>query len=151
VEQALVLLRRLGAVGEEGITDLGRTMARLPVHPRIGRLLIEGRRWGQPERVALSAALLSEREPFIRSLDRPEVDGRRAATPSDLLDRVEALEEHARTGRSRSVAGELNRGAARFVLQARDQLLRQVRSSEYSVLGTEYSADEVVMRALLAA
>jgi ATP-dependent helicase HrpB len=150
VEQALVLLRRLGAVGEEGVTDLGQTMARLPVHPRVGRLLIEGERRGQPERVALAAALLSERDPFIRSLDRPESDSR-PSTPSDVLDRVEALEEYERTGRIRSFAGELNRGAARFVLQAGDQLVRQVRSVEYSVLGTEYSADEAVMRALLAA
>jgi ATP-dependent helicase HrpB len=157
VEQALVLLRRLGAVGEEGITDLGRTMARLPVHPRVGRLLIEGRRWGQPERVALAAALLSERDPFIRSLDRPEVDSRRAATPSDLLDRVEALEEYERTGRIRSLAGELNRGAARFVLQARNQLVRQLQSGGSPVLSTTHSEleakgnDEIVMRALLAA
>ncbi len=57
----------------------------------------------------------------------------RTATPrhgsiSDVLDRVESLEEFERTGRRDSPLGTLNRGAARFVLRARDQLLRSLRS-----------------------
>jgi ATP-dependent helicase HrpB len=116
VAQALVLLRRLGAIAEDGITELGRVMARLPVHPRLARLLIEGQRFGQPQRVALAAALLSERDPFTRSLDRPASSaGPRHATSSDVLDRVEALEEYERSGRTSSVLGSLNRSAARHV------------------------------------
>jgi hypothetical protein len=34
VARALELLQRLGAVSERGVTDLGRVLARLPVHPR---------------------------------------------------------------------------------------------------------------------
>src|SRR5262249_29003849 len=60
VEHALSLLRRLGALDEHGVTVLGRVMARLPVHPRLARLLMEGQRWEHPRRVALAAALLSE-------------------------------------------------------------------------------------------
>jgi ATP-dependent helicase HrpB len=72
LEQAETLLRRLDALDAEGsVTELGRTMARLPVHPRLGRMLIEGRRRGQPESVALAAALLSERDPFQRDEARP--------------------------------------------------------------------------------
>jgi ATP-dependent helicase HrpB len=124
VEQALVLLGRLGAVDRGGgLTDLGRALARLPVHPRLGRLLVEGRRWGEAGRAALAAALLSERDPF----DRPERAARAPATRSDVLDRVEALEEFERTGRLAAVCGTLHRSAARWVLRARDQLLRTVR------------------------
>src|SRR5262249_8191596 len=65
-EQSLTLLRRLGALDEGGITEIGRALARLPVHPRLGRLLLEGQRLGNPERAALAAALLSERDPFPR-------------------------------------------------------------------------------------
>jgi ATP-dependent helicase HrpB len=150
VARALTLLRRLGAMDEGGVTELGRVLARLPVHPRLGRLLIEGRRWGQPERVALAAALLSERDPFARTTDRPEGNAPRHATPSDVLDRVEALEEYERHGHGGTSLGVLNRGAARFVLQARDQLLRSLRSEGVHPAPL-VDADQAVMRSLLAA
>ena len=111
--QALELLERLDAVSDGKLTDLGRSLARLPVHPRLGRLLLEGARLGQPRRAALAAALLSERDPFPRG---PAWH----TTPSDVLDRMEALEGGA------SPLGPLNRGAARFSLRARDQLVRLV-------------------------
>jgi ATP-dependent helicase HrpB len=171
VAQALALLSRLGAVANRVITELGRAMARLPVHPRLARLLIEGQRFGQPERVALAAALLSERDPFTRSLDWPAA-GPRHATSSDVLDRVEALEEYERSGRTSTVLGPLNRSAARFVLHARDQLLRSLRSKRHrpsapachsvpfhaatpplrhSATPPPQSTGEIVLRSLLAA
>ena len=155
VSQAFSLLRLLGAVGERGVTELGRTLVRLPVHPRIGRLLVEGQRWGVPERVALAAALLSERDPFTRSLDRPAATGRRHATSSDVLDRVEALEEFEHGGQVASALGTLHRGAARFVLSARDQLLRtlrhETRKRGFPPITARAETDEAVLRALLAA
>jgi ATP-dependent helicase HrpB len=155
VARALDLLRRLGAVGDGGVTALGRLLVRLPVHPRIGRLLVEGRRWGQPERVALAAALLAERDPFPRTEDRGgSAAAGRATTPSDVLDRIEALEHYERHGSVGSVVGALNRGAARFVLRARDQLLRGLRQApDLPAVRTEQraDADEAVLRSLLAA
>jgi ATP-dependent helicase HrpB len=155
VARALELLRRLGAVGERGLTELGRVLARLPVHPRLGRLLVEGQRWGAAERVALAAALLSERDPFARTLDeRGERKAPTHATLSDVLDRVAVLEEHERRGRTEAGPGPLNRGAARLVLQARGQLLRLVRQEMHrSAPGRSEAADpdEAVMRAVLAA
>ncbi len=150
VARALELLRRLGAVGDTGVTELGRALVRLPVHPRLGRLLIEGQRRGQPERAALAAALLSERDPF--ALPAEEAGARRHAAPtqSDVLDRVAALEEYERDGRCASPAGPLNRGAARFVLHTRDQLVRSLRHAG-STASPAADADEVVLRALLAA
>jgi ATP-dependent helicase HrpB len=157
IAQALTLLRRLGAVGDQGVTELGHVLARLPIHPRLGRLLVEGQRWGQPDRVALAAALLSERDPFIRSLDHPsETD--RPPTPSDVLDRVEALEEYERQGQRSSPCGTLQQGAAQFVLRARDQLVRELRQEARQGLLMGESADrsaverdEAVLRSLLAA
>jgi ATP-dependent helicase HrpB len=154
VAQALELLRRLGAVDGQGVTALGRVLARLPVHPRLGRLLVEGRRWGQPERVALAAALLSERDPFLRPLDPSAPPGQRPATSSDVLDRVEALEEFEQHGRPASPLGTLNRGAARFLFRARDQLLRSLRQAPETAGRSERlpsDRDEAVRRALLAA
>ena len=149
VEQALLLLRRLGAIDERGVTGLGRMLVRLPVHPRLARLLVEGMRWGQPERTALTAALLSERDPFMRPVDE-QAGPPRHGSISDILDRVEGLEEFERTGQCDSPLGTLSRGAARFVLRARDQLARSLRHEAIQSAGAA-PADDGVLRPLLAA
>ncbi len=156
VEQALALLRRLGAIDDGGITEMGREMARLPVHPRLARLLIEGQHFGEAKRVALAAALLAERDPFSRSLDAPAAAALRHATLSDVLDRIEALEEFEHAGRTATPRGLLHRAAAHFVLRARDQLLRSLRSTRHRHSATPPlrqppSSDEIVLRSLLAA
>ena len=121
------VLRRLGALDSTGtVTELGKTLAKLPVHPRLGRLLIEGTRLGQSERAALAAALLSERDPFDAQAGRPH---HKVASQSDVLARVEALEEFERTGREATTHGRLNRGAAQFVVQTKEQLLRLTRTT----------------------
>lgn len=163
VAQALTLLKQLGAVQDGCVTPLGRAIARLPVHPRIGRLLLEGQRWGVPERAALAAGLLSERDPFSRSMDGPS--GIASPTHSDLLDRIMVLAEFEETGRVQTPLGTLNRHAARFLLRAREQLLRSLRqeglplipgSSPLSPLGRGAGdegcdPEEAFLRALLAA
>jgi ATP-dependent helicase HrpB len=155
VTRALTLLRRLGAVADSGITSLGRSMARLPVHPRIARLLLEGLRWGHPDRVALAAALLAERDPFTRTQEAPQTE--RHPTHSDLLDRIEALEEYRDQGRCDSALGTVNRAAARLVLLARDQLVRslreEVRRAEHETPANRpvVDRDDGVLRSLLAA
>lgn len=147
VERAQKFLRLIGAIDNEGVTDLGRRLARLPVHPRIGRLLIEGARRGIASRAALAAALLSERDPRSR---RDDAALRNAVhvSPSDLLDRVVLLEEYEQ-GDSRA-ASALQRTGAKAVLRARDQLLREVRALEHS--GAEGpTSDEDFLRSVLAA
>ncbi len=60
----LELLQRLGAVRQAHaqweITELGRQLCSLPVHPRVGRLLWEGRERGVREAALTLAAGLSE-------------------------------------------------------------------------------------------
>ncbi|MBI1830095.1 MAG: ATP-dependent helicase HrpB, partial [Planctomycetes bacterium] len=154
IDQALALLRRLGALsavdgGMTQVTKLGQSMARLPVHPRLARMLIEGQRFGQAPRVALTAALLSERDPFVRG-SKAAPRKRRAASYSDVLDRVEALEAHEADGSTTSAVGMIQPQAARFLLRARDQLLRSVRQ-EIDAAPESMDADEAVLRSLLAA
>ncbi|HSL83462.1 MAG TPA: ATP-dependent helicase HrpB [Thermoanaerobaculia bacterium] len=155
LDAARTLLRRLGALSRTpgaGLTPLGRTLARLPVHPRLGRLLVEGQRRGRGREAALLAAMLSERPPFLPSREGPP-EGPAHASRSDLLDRLDALERFERTGHDWSgIAGRVNRSAARFVLQSRDQLAGLVESE----LGTGPAAppearDEALLRALFAA
>jgi ATP-dependent helicase HrpB len=121
--RACDLLELLGASRAGKLTTLGREIAALPVHPRIGRLLIEGKRQGAGEQAALAAALLSERDPFERD-QRPSY-ARQASvrSRSDLLDRVHAVEAFASDGRLASDVGTLHRGGARQVLRVREQLV----------------------------
>jgi ATP-dependent helicase HrpB len=160
VEQALTLLQRLGALVERAVTPLGRRLAALPVHPRLGRLLIEGQHYGQPERAALAAALLSERDPFRRGDGPVSRSSKKLASTSDVLDRVEALEEYERRGTLQSRVGALLPAGGDAILRIRDQLVREVgepspvRSRLVSVnrpLTGPGSPDEAVQRALLAA
>lgn len=132
LEQAESLLRRLGAVDDSGITNLGRSMAALPVSPRIARLLLAGQEFGQSERAALVAAMLSERDPFIRSpASSYAARSAKHTSASDVLDRLAALEDFERGDRGDKSHGEINRGAAQFIFRARDQLLRQLKQAPH--------------------
>jgi len=153
---ATVLLRRLEALGGQGVSRIGRAMARMPVHPRLARLLIEGNRLGYPREAALAAALLSERDPFPRSPRSERGSGPRRASRSDILDRLDALEafESPRGGQRRGDAGALHAGAARFVLKARDQLARTIGDAgltDRKPGGDRDDRDDALLRALLAA
>ncbi len=150
VEQSLALLRRLGAVGGEGVTDLGRKMARLPVHPRLARLLLEAARLGNAAGGALAAALLAERDPFKRAMDGPP-QGSRYPSPSDVVDRVHALEAFERGAAIPPALGALHRHAARFVLHSRDQMLRELDRQTSGNATPNPCPDDALLRALLAA
>jgi ATP-dependent RNA helicase HrpB len=162
LDRAQRLLKWIGAANAAGVTPLGRQIATLPVHPRIGRLLVEGARRGCLEPAALAAALLSEREAFLRP-ERRRGERRGAATRSrsDVLDRVYAVEQFERQGAHESDLGKLNAGAAKHILRARDQLIRLageiVRGGETDAepqSGDQivtYHDDKPLLRSLLAA
>jgi len=132
VERALRLLRRLGAVEERSFqpSPLGRRMARLPLHPRLGALVLAGHAAGLAREAATLAALVEERDvlagsrAFGRAAEAPEHD-------SDLLLRLELLEEAERAGlsRPRLESFGLDPGAAHAVLRLRDTLLRRLPSA----------------------
>jgi len=143
VARALALLEGIDAIVGLDVTEVGRMLARLPVHPRLGRMLLEGSRLGQARRVSLAAALLAERDPFRRLATGP-----RPASESDVLDRIEALEQFERDGRFETALGELDGSAARFILRARDQLYHAV---DGAVEVTEESSESAVLQSLVVA
>lgn len=147
LERALELLGRLGALDRHGITSLGRTLAELPVHPRLGRLLVEGHRLGIVREAALAAVLLAERDPFPR---RPPEAAPPPPSRSDLLDRIVALERFERTGEEPADT-PLAHGAARFVLRARNQLTRRAGRRLGPPATAAAPREEALGRALLAA
>jgi ATP-dependent helicase HrpB len=80
LESAIQLLERLGATAEGRLTPLGQRMQRLPIHPRLSRILLEAA--AAPD-VALACAVLSERLTTVRSTAGP------ATASSDLLSRID--------------------------------------------------------------
>ena len=70
-QAATDLLDRLALLDTKGrITDLGRTVAALPLHPRLGTMLVKGAEAGLAWTAALLAAIISERDIFTGS-ERP--------------------------------------------------------------------------------
>ncbi len=64
VGQAQSVLEELGALNSKKITKRGREMLRLPTHPRIAHLLLEGQEYGLIALAADIAAILEERDPL---------------------------------------------------------------------------------------
>ena len=105
MEAALRLLEYLGAIDGGKVTPAGERMKRLPLHPRLARMLLES---GGSRQVALACALLSERHSSAR---HP------VTTSSDLLSAVDdegALPPHVREvgRRLQQLAGEAGDGRA---------------------------------------
>ena len=101
------LLTMLGAVKPDGgpITPLGRQLLALPVHPRLGRLLIGAAAEGLVAEGAALAALLSEKDIFASPGLHVGFSRRPAPEPgpSDLLTRLDALALAERRGFSASL------------------------------------------------
>ncbi len=101
------LLAMVGAVESGGrLTARGRRIAHMPVHPRLGALLLEGESRGLPQAAAVIAALASEDE-----LAPPRRDTQHTGL-SDIVARVESFE----------------RGDFPHLQRVRDELLRLLQS-----------------------
>ena len=67
------LLQELSAVNREGqLTPLGRQLARLPVDPRLGRMVLEGAKQGSLEEILIIASALSVQDVRERPSDRQQ-------------------------------------------------------------------------------
>ena len=111
-EQARELLLQLDAIDPGGrITATGQTMLRLPTHPRLAHLLVSVQGDRNRRLAADIAALLSERDPLIRS--------QREAPGADINTRLEALNTFRRGGRP----GGFHRDGLRHIDRVARQLL----------------------------
>ncbi len=98
VAQAQDMLQSLGALQGTKLTDTGRQMLRLPTHPRLAHLLLEGAKRGWHSLAAQLAALLEERDPLASQgrlsadiMDRLDVLQQRRGADRGTLDRIERL------------------------------------------------------------
>jgi len=111
---AEALLGRLGAVANGALTELGRRMAAMPVHPRIARVVLEAERLGYGESGAAIGALLVE-----------EIASERGQNFWAELQRFEAF--LVERGRGRREPGEGHRrGSLGAAARAYTELVRHV-------------------------
>ena len=115
------LLKRLGALDRHGvISEAGRRMAGFPVHPRLAHLLVEGEKRGYGAAACDIAALLTERDIFRY----PYSTGHSGVSDSDMLDRLEALDEWRERGDNGAIPDGVDMNACR----AADRVSRQLRN-----------------------
>ena len=99
LDAALTLLARLGLVEHGRLTAIGDAVRRLPLHPRLARMLVAA---GGARQMAQACALLSERH---------VLPPRTASTSSDLLSAIDdwsAVPSHVQ--RTASVIADLGSG-----------------------------------------
>ena len=124
LKRAEALLRQLGAIDDRGLTPTGRALAAMPVHPRLGAVVLAGEQGGCLHAAATVAAIVSEGDPWPRG----HTD---AADLSEMVDRVD-----------RGGAGARRRVLA-SVRRVREQLLRGRRPSD-----RQFREDDLVLAVL---
>ncbi len=117
VQSAESLLTMLGALADGKITSLGSDMLRLPVHPRLSRLMIQAVRMNVASIGAAIAALLSEKDIVARSPvgESRAVGSARFHASSDVLLRLEWMDKPHEG---------IDPAAVSAVKRTRDELLR---------------------------
>jgi ATP-dependent helicase HrpB len=138
-ERLLAMLGALTGEVDGRITPIGRRLLSLPIHPRLGRLLLAAAEQDLLAQGAAIAALLSEKDILRASAYDPSAMFRPAVqASSDVLIRLDLL---ARAEQDRFGAGArslgVDTGAARQVARVRDELLRL--GSRLSVSGQRTS------------
>ncbi len=159
---ATQLLERLDAISNARPTALGKQLVNFPTHPRLARLLIAGHELGIPSAASLAAALLSERDVFDRrssgtgqvrlqsGRDNSKLLAADGVADCDVTERVLAIDEFLRSGRTNFPQGEVRIGAARQVERAATQL-RQLLFSQLGAVQQESKLERQLSAALLAA
>ncbi len=175
IRDGVALLEELGALAVDGdgddradrsstgprLTPLGRRLARLPVDPRLGRMVLEADREGCVAEVLVIAAALSIQDPRERPIDKQqaadEAHRRFRVAGSDPLALVELWRYLGDQRRELSSNQFRKRCRAEFLnyLRVREwqDLERQLRAALRSVdivPGTQPASADQVHRALLA-
>ena len=135
----LGLLRDLGALDAAGsVLPLGRAMARLPLHPRLSRLMLRAKELGCVSLGADLAALVTERDIFRHSAAAHIIDD------PDFSERVDAL----RAWRRKKSAGS---GADQSALRSVERTATQLKHLMPEAVGSDATDPVTVSRLLLAA
>ena len=140
VAKAESLLHSLGALAKHdggGLTDVGRAMLRLPMHPRPARMIVEGSRRDCINEAALCAAFMGGRNILIRSArDDKNVQAAQesfrdgADSDFEVLMRAWQFANARRYNIDDCRAHGIHAGACREVESAYRQILRLAKASD---------------------
>jgi ATP-dependent helicase HrpB len=120
-DQARDLLHRLGALDADGqVTDHGRDMASLGLHPRLAHMVLTAQTLGLGGLACDVAALLSERDIFKGQGEAPDVDLRLR------LEAVRRMRRGDRAAPEYQHGYHVDRGAARRVQRVADHWRRKL-------------------------
>lgn len=73
ISDGFTLLQELSAVNRESqLTPLGRQLARLPIDPRLGRMVLEAAKLGSLDEILIVASALSVQDPRERPMERQQ-------------------------------------------------------------------------------
>lgn len=117
IKDGFDLLRELGAIEPKGnghvITKMGRHMARLPMDPRISRMMLEARKEGCMGEVAVIASALSIQDPKERPADKTaradQAHGSFKDPDSDFLTLLNIWDRYHRTWESLKTQNKMRR------------------------------------------
>lgn len=138
----LQLLRDLGALDTAGsITSYGREMVRLPLHPRLSRLMIRARELDSVRLGAELAAIISERDFFRRGAGDGNIK------QPDITERLDMLHKWQR---GKELKGSLDESIVRAVDRTAKQLLRLMPAEKENRVDDAFDHD-MISRLLLAA
>ncbi len=164
IETAKSLLHKLGAIRGNAITTIGKHLVTLPLHPRLGRMVLSGVRQREIGRIALAAALLAERDPFQARDQRGSNNPARGASvststirrwSSDIVERVSLIEQYLDRGPSETPLGTLNRASVQGIVKAAKEIEQLTRRDEAAFNSAtenepyEDQSDVMLMKALL--
>ena len=157
------LLQELGAIdAQQRLTDIGRNLARLPVDPRLGRMLLAAQRLGALTEVLIITAALSVQDPRVRPAESAgsadERHRRFEHEPSDFMTYVRLwafFDEAVKHQKSRRKLAQTCR--EHFLSYLRMREWREIHGQLHAVLGemglrlnTVPAPVESIHRALLA-
>jgi ATP-dependent helicase HrpA len=127
VNDGLALLHELGAVDAGALTAVGRSLSRLPVDPRLGRMLVEADKTGCLREVLVIAAALSVQDPRERPTEqRQAADEKHARFSEDGSDFLAYLKLWDYVAEQREALS-----GSRFRRQLRDEFLHYLRIREW--------------------
>jgi ATP-dependent helicase HrpB len=157
LSQARRSLELIGAIQGSRVTEMGKLLLQFPVHPRLARLMIDCQRLGIPATGARAAALLSERDLFLRAESTdirrpPKSPGKRALVmhwDCDLTQRLVVWNQFTSDGNPETDLGVINRSAERHLSQVSQQF-QQMLQAEFGSLVEDHSGD-CLRKSLLAA
>jgi ATP-dependent helicase HrpB len=165
LEAAEVLLLRLGATDASGrVTDAGRAMLRLPLHPRLARIVVEAEARGVASEACAVAALIAERDIRAGRVNfggakggdaRERGRARRAPDSHGASDQLELLDlftqaEAANLSAERLRRLDLEPNAVRAVARVTGQLRRLLARNAKTEVKDEKSVERELLISILA-